>query len=62
MEVTSDIDLIDTCANESYTITQSPVIGTGLADGIHTITVSVTDINNNTANCTFLLEVDLIPI
>ena len=61
-DYTGDIELMDACADLSiYTFTQSPVVGTGLANGMHTITLIVTDINNNTANCTFTLEVDLTP-
>ena len=61
-DYTTDIELMDTCADLSiYTFSQSPVIGTGLANGMHTITLIVSDVNNNTANCTFILEVDLIP-
>lgn len=61
-DYTGDIELLDACSDSSiYTFTQSPLIGTGLVDGMHTVTVVVTDVNNNTANCTFILEVDLIP-
>ena len=59
---TNDIELMDACTDLTiYTFTQSPLIGTILPDGMHTITLMVTDVNNNTANCTFIVELDLIP-
>ena len=58
---TADTNLVDGCTDLSiYTFTQSPVAGINLVNGIYTVNITVTDINNNTANCNFLLEVDLI--
>jgi len=61
-DYTDAIELLDACSDTSiYTLTQSPLVGTGLTDGMHTVTVIVTDVNNNTATCTFDVVVDLIP-
>ncbi len=62
-DYTDDVNLIDACTDQSiYTFTQSPILGTSLITDVYTITVTVTDVNNNTATCTFLVEVNLIPL
>ena len=59
---TTDVSLINACTDTSiYTFTQSPIDSTALANGIYTVTLTVTDINNNTTDCTFFVEIDLIP-
>ena len=39
------------------TLTQSPAAGTSLALGVHTITVTATDVNGNTGTCSFSVTV-----
>ena len=52
-EVTTD----DNCP-DSVTVTQTPVSGTELPDGIHTITLTATDAQGNEVECSFELTVD----
>jgi len=55
-----DVSLINGCSDMSiYTFTQSPMDSIILANGIHPITITGTDVNNNQADCTFFVEVDL---
>ena len=62
-DYTDDATLIDACTDESiYTFTQSPIQGVSLLTDVYTITLTVTDVNNNTAACTFLVDVNLLPI
>lgn len=61
-DYTNAISLMNACTDLSiYTFTQSPLATSNLTNGIYPITITVTDVNNNMANCTFLLEVDLVP-
>ena len=61
-DYTTAVDLIGGCTDLNiYTFTQSPLISTDLPTGFHTITIMVTDVNNNSATCDFIIEVDLIP-
>lgn len=52
-----DVTATDNCT-ASLSISQDPVAGTQLTDGIHTITFETTDDEGNTGSCTFELTVD----
>jgi gliding motility-associated-like protein len=56
--VTAGASVNDNCtAVGSLIVSQSPAAGTALAVGSHTITLTVTDQANNTANCAYELTV-----
>lgn len=48
--------VLDNCSN--FTINQEPAPGTLLTAGEHTVTMTVTDIGNNTATCTFTVSIE----
>ena len=52
-----DVTAADNCT-ASLSISQDPIAGTQLTDGIHTITFETTDDEGNTGSCTFELTVD----
>ncbi|HRE76022.1 MAG TPA: HYR domain-containing protein [Flavobacteriales bacterium] len=55
---TGSITVSDNCtAPASITRTQSPVAGTILGVGVHSITINATDAAGNTANCSFTITV-----
>jgi len=53
-DYTSEVSATDDC---SFTITQSPVAGTMLSNGVNTITITVTDAAGNSTTCTFTVTV-----
>jgi len=58
----SEVSITDNCSIlGDMTITQSPVAGTVLATGVHTITITVVDESGNEASCAFVLELQLDP-
>ena len=53
----NDVSAVDNCT-VSLSISQDPVAGTQLPNGVHTITFESTDDEGNTSNCSFDLTVD----
>ncbi|MEM0519699.1 T9SS type A sorting domain-containing protein, partial [Aequorivita flava] len=55
---TGEATAIDNCTDPVTITTQSPVAGTPLPDGVHTITFTATDAYGNTSTCEFELTVE----
>jgi hypothetical protein len=53
-DYTPEILAFDDC---SFTVSQSPVAGTVLSNGIHTVTFTVTDTHGNTSTCSITVTV-----
>jgi gliding motility-associated-like protein len=58
-DFTGSITVTDNCnLAASIVITQSPLAGSNLAIGANTITLTATDANGNSSNCTFTITVE----
>ena len=55
-DLTSAVNNFDNCST-TFTMSQSPVAGTSLADGSHLITITTTDESGNDGTCSFTLIV-----
>ncbi|MFT6841979.1 MAG: hypothetical protein ACJASR_000743 [Psychroserpens sp.] len=55
---TGEATAVDNCTDPIVLITQSPVAGTLLPDGVHIITLTAEDENGNIASCSFDLTVE----
>ena len=55
---TGEATAIDNCTDPVTITSQSPVAGTPLPDGVHTITLTATDAYGNTSTCEFELTVE----
>ncbi len=55
---TGEATAVDNCTDPVTVTSQSPAVGTPLADGVHTITLTATDEYGNESTCTFELTVE----
>src|SRR5690625_19656 len=55
---TGEATAVDNCTDTVTNVTQNPIPGTELSEGVHTITLNATDDHGNTASCSFELTVD----
>ncbi|MDG1064353.1 MAG: HYR domain-containing protein [Flavobacteriaceae bacterium] len=57
-DYTADVTATDNCSDPVGAVTQDPVAGTLLPDGVYTVTLSATDDEGNVGTCSFELTVE----
>lgn len=55
-DLSSLVDMFDECST-TFTVTQTPTIGTNLANGTYTVNITAEDESGNSASCAFQLNV-----